>query len=200
VNTAERALAKLCQGNQDFVTYYAEFQRLIADRNWNDMAKCAALHHGLSEELKDILSTQDLPEGWSSYVTLIKKCDMEYRVHKVESHCSSGQNKSTSTLAPRNASPVPAQPAPHPTSSGSGHFGPAPMDLSPAGCHLSPEECQKSIDKGYCLYCGGFNYMARDCPNKPKVSGHPLHGTVAEMDAEPETPINSTSTSQSGNV
>jgi hypothetical protein len=62
VNTAERTLAKLHQGNRDFVTYYAEFQRLIADLDWNDAAKRAALHRGLSEELKDILSMQDLPE------------------------------------------------------------------------------------------------------------------------------------------
>jgi hypothetical protein len=33
INTAERALAKLRQGNRDFVTYYAEFQRLMADLN-----------------------------------------------------------------------------------------------------------------------------------------------------------------------
>jgi hypothetical protein len=65
MNTAERALAKLRQGNRDFVTYYAEFQCLIADLDWNDAAKCAALHRGLCEELKDILSTQDLPEDWS---------------------------------------------------------------------------------------------------------------------------------------
>jgi hypothetical protein len=65
VNTAERALAKLRQGNRDFVTYYAEFQRLIVDLNWNDAAKRAALNCGLCEELKDILSTQDLPEDWS---------------------------------------------------------------------------------------------------------------------------------------
>jgi hypothetical protein len=73
VNTAEQALANLCQGNRDFVTYYAEFQCLIADLNWNDAAKCAALHHGLCEELKDILSIQDLPEDWSHYVALVKK-------------------------------------------------------------------------------------------------------------------------------
>jgi hypothetical protein len=55
-NSAERALSKLRQGNRDFVSYYAEFQRLIADLQWNDAAKRAALHRGLSEELKDILS------------------------------------------------------------------------------------------------------------------------------------------------
>jgi hypothetical protein len=79
VNTAERMLAKLRQGNRDFVTYYMEFQRLIADLDWNDRAKRAALHHGLSEELKDILSTQDLPEDWANYVVLVKKRDMQYR-------------------------------------------------------------------------------------------------------------------------
>jgi hypothetical protein len=61
-NTVERALAKLRQGNCDFVSYYAEFQHLVADLQWNNAAKRAALHRGLSEELKDILSTQDLPE------------------------------------------------------------------------------------------------------------------------------------------
>jgi hypothetical protein len=78
-NTVERALSKLRQGNRDFVSYYAEFQRLIANLQWNDAAKRAALHRGLSEELKDILSTQDLPEDWSGYVAHIKKRDMQFR-------------------------------------------------------------------------------------------------------------------------
>jgi hypothetical protein len=200
VNTAEPALAKLRQCKRDFIAYYTEFQRLIVDLNWNYMVKCTALHHSLSEDLKDILSIQDLPEQWSSYIVVMKKRDMQYHACKVESHWSSGQNKFTSMLAPCNASPVAAQPAPDPTSSSSGHFGPIPMDLSAVGYRLSPEEYQKRIDEGCCLYCGGFNHMARDCPNKPKASGHPLHSAVAETAAQPETPISSTSSSQSGNV
>jgi hypothetical protein len=78
-NTAERALSKLRQGNWVFVSYYAEFQRLVAELQWNDAAKRAALHRGLSEEVKDILSTQDLPEDWSGYVAHIKKRDMQFR-------------------------------------------------------------------------------------------------------------------------
>jgi hypothetical protein len=62
MNTTEWALAILHQGNWDFITYYAEFQCLMADLNWNDAAKHAALHCGMSEELKDILSIQDLPK------------------------------------------------------------------------------------------------------------------------------------------
>jgi hypothetical protein len=78
VNTAEWMLAKLCQGNWDFIMYYAEFQRLIVDLDWNHSGKRAALHHSLSEELKDILSTQDLPEDWANYIALVKKRDMQY--------------------------------------------------------------------------------------------------------------------------
>jgi hypothetical protein len=33
VNTAKWVLGKLCQGNQDFIMYYVEFQRLIVDLN-----------------------------------------------------------------------------------------------------------------------------------------------------------------------
>jgi hypothetical protein len=39
VNTAEWMLAKLHQANWDFVMYYAEFQCLIVDLDWNDAAK-----------------------------------------------------------------------------------------------------------------------------------------------------------------
>jgi hypothetical protein len=72
------ALSKLRQGNGDFMSYYAEFQHLVADLQWNDAMKRATLHHGLSEELKDILSTQDLPEDWFGYIAHIKKHDMQF--------------------------------------------------------------------------------------------------------------------------
>jgi hypothetical protein len=62
MNTAKRVLTKLRQGNQDFIMYYAEFQCIIIDLNWNNTAKYAALHYTLYEELKDILSMQDLPK------------------------------------------------------------------------------------------------------------------------------------------
>jgi hypothetical protein len=199
INTTEQALAKLCQGNRDFVTYYTEFQCLIADINWNDAANRMALHRGLCEELKDILSIQELPEDWSRYVVLVKRWDMQYCICKLETHCSSGQSKPAMMLTTHNASLNPTQNAPDPTSSGSGHFGPTPMDLSAAGCRLSPKECQKRIDENCCLYCSGFNYMARDCPNKPKTSGYPLRGAVAEM-AQPEMSDSSTPNPQLGNV
>jgi hypothetical protein len=74
------------------------------------------------------------------------------------------------------------------------------MDLSAARCRLSPEEWQKWIDESHYLYCSSINHIAHDCPNKPKVSGRPLHGAVAKIAAQPENRVNPTSTSQSGNI
>jgi hypothetical protein len=199
VNTAKRTLAKLRQGNRDFVMYYAEFQRLIADLDWNDAAKRAALHRGLSEELKDILSTQDLPEDWANYVALVKKRDMQYRTRKAESYRPSAPHK-PSTPSPRATATALNPHTPHPTSTGSGHLGPAPMDLSATGRRLSPEERQKRIDEGRCLYCGGFNHMARDCPNKPRTPGCSLRGAVAMTESTPEVPACADSNPQLGNM
>jgi hypothetical protein len=40
--------------------YYTEFQCLIVNLNRNYTVKCTALHYALSEDLKDILSIQNL--------------------------------------------------------------------------------------------------------------------------------------------
>jgi hypothetical protein len=173
-NTAESALSKLRQGNRDLVSCYAEFQHLIADLQWNNAAKRAALHRGLSEELKDILSTQDLPEDWSGYVAHIKKHDIQFRARRAETYRPSGPNKANSAPVPRVITRAAAPPTLYPTNNSSGNLGPAPMDLSAARCRLSPEERQKQIDEGCCLYCGGFHHLARDCPNKARDPGRPL--------------------------
>jgi hypothetical protein len=134
VNTTEWVLAKLHQGNRDFVIYYAEFQCLNVDLNWNNAAKHAALHHGLCEELKDILSLQDLPKDWPCYVMLVERQDMQYCVCKAETHCPSGQTKPTMMPAIHNTFSNPARNMLHPTSSSSSYFSPAPIDLSARRC------------------------------------------------------------------
>jgi hypothetical protein len=158
-----------------------------------------ALHRGLCEELKDILSIQDLPKDWFCYVMLMKKWDIQYHVCKAKTHHSSRQTKPTMMLTISNTSLNPTQNTPHPTSSRSGHFGPMPIDLSASRHQLCPKECQKRIDENRGLYCGGFNHMAQDCPNKPKMLGCPLHSAIAEM-AQPKISDRSASDSQLGNM
>jgi hypothetical protein len=199
VSTTERGLAKLRQGNRDFVMYHAEFQCLVADVDWNDTTKWAAFHWGLCDELKDILSTQDIPEDWHKYIALVKERDSQFQAHKAELHRPTIPTKSVLTPAAHSTPSTPTQNTPHPTSSGSSHLGLAPMDLSTTRHYLSPEECQKRIDKNRCLYCRGFNHLAQDCPNKPKNPTHPICRAVAEL-VTPEELSETAESAQLGNV
>jgi hypothetical protein len=52
------------------------------------------------------------------------------------------------------------------------------MDLSSFKKKLTDEERAKRIAEGRCLYCGGFNHVARFCPVKPKT---PLRGNEGYM-------------------
>jgi hypothetical protein len=62
VNTTERALTKLCQGDRDVIALLRRVPTLNFRPQLQRYAKHEAWHRGLSEELKGILSTQDHPE------------------------------------------------------------------------------------------------------------------------------------------
>ena len=74
------------------------------------------------------------------------------------------------------------------------------MDLSAARRQLSPEERQKRIDEGRCLYCGGFYHRARDCPNKGKAPGRPPMRGAATAPAETLEVSDSAPIAESGKV
>jgi hypothetical protein len=59
VATAEWKLEGLKQTNCDFSTYYAEFQRYMANVQCNDLTKHTALMRGLNNEIKDVLVLSD---------------------------------------------------------------------------------------------------------------------------------------------
>jgi hypothetical protein len=60
VATATRELGNLRQANREFSLYFADFQRLSAETEWNESAKKDALQNGLCEELKDALTLLSL--------------------------------------------------------------------------------------------------------------------------------------------
>jgi hypothetical protein len=42
------------------------------------------------------------------------------------------------------------------------------MDLSAHRRRITPEERARRMAEGRCLYCGGLEHMARECPTKPQ--------------------------------
>jgi hypothetical protein len=61
VATAERKMREINQKNREFSQYYAEFQVIPADLDWNPSALRNALRMGLSEEMKDSFTYSDMP-------------------------------------------------------------------------------------------------------------------------------------------
>jgi hypothetical protein len=162
VAMAERNMREIKQKNREFSQYYAEFQLIAADLDWNSSALRNPLRLGLSEEMKDSFIHTDMPEDLPAFVTLCQKRDNQIRQRKAE---TAAQHKWTLlstikySLFPPAAWAVEAAPA----GTVAGYTRPAPMDLIAGRRKISHKERQKRFADGTCLYCGGFNHRAVDC-------------------------------------
>jgi hypothetical protein len=167
------------QRNREFSLYYAEFQVIAADLDWNPSALRNALRSGLSEEMKDSFIHTDMPDALPAFVTLCQKRDNQIRQRKAE---KAAQHKWTSptgsTSAPRAPAP-PKAPEAAPAGTVAGYTGPAPMDLSAGRRRISDEERAKRFADGRCLYCGGFNHRAVNCAVRKKA--RPFKAAGAEV-------------------
>ena len=175
--TASRKLQTIRQGSREFSTYFAEFQQYALQLNWNPEAIRAALKNGLSSELESALITIEEPDDYASFVTLLTRIDSKMRAAKNKlsprpagptgpKGYNNGYNKQGPPAATSgSAATTPSKPA-HPTSTNSGYYGPAAMDLSSNKRKLTPEERMRRIAEGLCLYCGGAGHTAATCTNK----------------------------------
>jgi hypothetical protein len=165
--TAERQLERLRQANREFSLYFADFQRLIADVDWNDGAKRHSLERGLSTELKDALVTLDLPESFPEFAALLQRLDNRIRARSAERHGSRtpGYRPVASGGPGVRTQPAQGNPDPPPITVQHDHV---PMDTSSLRRRLAPEERARRIAEGRCLYCGGQGHMARECGAKPE--------------------------------
>jgi hypothetical protein len=112
--------------------------------------------------LKDALVHVDEPEDYDLFVAMLQKLDNRMRARQAEK-----PRTAPAATKPKTTPTAPATPAPaHPTSSGSGYYGPAPMDLSAGRRKLTQEERLRHLTNGLCLYCGGQGHMAVNCPGK----------------------------------
>lgn len=192
--TADRELQRLRQKNHPFSSYYADFTRIMSDLDYNESSKLSALKRGLCDEIKDTLRvTINEPTGFDAFVDLCQKIDNKNRAYAAD-------RPTPRTATPRAPNPTPTPrantgnqytpvPTPrtssaHPTNANSGHYGPAPMNLSANRRKLSPEERQRRIDHNLCFYCADRDHITRNCPHRPPPR-QPLQGSVAELQPTP---------------
>jgi hypothetical protein len=153
VGTASMELDKLTQGNKEFSQYYAEFQRLIAILDYDSNAKKAALKRGLSRELQTSLVYQaEEPQDFAKFVDLCMKLDYRIHAHAVATKCQM-------TPAPPRTGPASPRPSTHPTSTNSGNYGAARIDLSASQKAQNQRRRDEHMAKGLCLYCGSADHF-----------------------------------------
>jgi len=167
VATAERKMWEIKQKNREFSQYYAEFQVIAPDLDWNPSALRNALRMGLSEEMKDSFTYSDMPEELPAFVMVCQKRDNQIRQRRAD---KAAQNKGSGIgFASPRPPPAPKAPEAAPAGTIAGYTGPAPMDLSAGKRRILAEERAKRFADGRCLYCGGFNHRAAECAARKKA-------------------------------
>ncbi|KAJ1127291.1 hypothetical protein NDU88_005694 [Pleurodeles waltl] len=74
--SADRELLDLQQGNQDLVSYLANFNRLLAETSWPEEKQAALFYKGLKDELKDILAhIEPQPTDCQDLINLVLRLD-----------------------------------------------------------------------------------------------------------------------------
>ena len=124
---AERELGMLKQGTREFSAYFADFQRIMAELQWDSSAKKAALRRGMAGNLTDLLLSYDCPDDWPSYIHRLQRLDSKLRQREAD---KKKEITNTSSRTTTSSSATPSS-TPHITSNPA-YLGPAPMDLSAA--------------------------------------------------------------------
>jgi hypothetical protein len=128
VATTQRKMREIKQNQCEFSRYYAEFQVVATDLDWNPSALRNALRMGLSEEIKDSFTYSDMPEELPAFVTVCQKQDNQIRQRPAE---KAAQNKGNRIgFASPRSPPAPKVPEAAPAGSVAGYTGPAPIVLS----------------------------------------------------------------------
>ena len=151
--TAERELRALKQRNQDFATYYANFQRIMAILAWDESAMKAALKEGLSNEMKDAMVYIDKAPTLAELVEQLKKLDNKIRARAQESKGSRPTHKPAANPAKSASSSSADHPSFRPG-------GTVPMALDSAR-KISQAEKERRMREGLCAYCAGSGQFAR---------------------------------------
>jgi hypothetical protein len=145
--------------------YLSQFRTLSARSGWNEPALLSRFKEGLSEEIKTILVPQ-----WHTLNTLRQAqaaATTAYQNHQARTRNQRATSRTQVSFPnwPRK-NQVPASASSASTSSSTTSSA-GPMDLDHMRVkHITAEEKQRRREKNLCLYCGGNNHFAGDCPVK----------------------------------
>jgi hypothetical protein len=146
VATAEQKMREIKLMNCQFSQYYAKFQVIAADLDWNPSALGNALRMGLSKEMQDSFTYSDKPGHLPAFVMVCQKQDNQIRQWRAE---KAEQNKAggIGLASPRPPPPLKV-PEMAPAGTVGGYSGHVPMDLNAGRRRNSGEERAKMFADG----------------------------------------------------
>ncbi|KAJ1089183.1 hypothetical protein NDU88_002334 [Pleurodeles waltl] len=135
-----RELLDLQQGNQDLVSYLANFNRLVAETSWPEEKQAALFYKGLKEELKDILAQIDpQPTDCQDLINLVLRLD--HRLAERRGTCKKTEKYSWCVHDNRESRTQKER-------------TPEPMEIGRIRRPLTQVEKDIRRKNGQCLYCG----------------------------------------------
>ena len=200
--------------NQRIAKYITQFSRLATQVRWGPAALRYQFYRGLPDRLKDRISEVGKPNTLSELRELAQSLDHRYWERRAErsretsgtsksggksgsnsnsnsEQRSSGQSSSSASRTPQKSSD---RQSGTPSSKASGNKSksdktpPKPYaDKLGKDGKLTPEERQRRISKGLCLFCGEAGHSANACPKKsnPQAKARAAQATPAP---DSETP------------
>ena len=137
------------QGTRSVKDYAVDFRILAARSRWEDRSLTSAFYQGLADRIKDELVNRDWGTSMEDLITLASDVDERVRQRRGE------RRRSPARSAPRGLNYSASAPNPRQEAD-------EPMNLG--GAHLSPEERQRRLRGGLCLYCGQRDHLRSACP------------------------------------
>ncbi|KAJ1138387.1 hypothetical protein NDU88_004774 [Pleurodeles waltl] len=171
-NPTDRELLDLRQGNQDLVSYLANFNRLVAETSWPEEKQAVLFYMGLKEELKYIIAQIDpQPTDCQDLINLLLRLDHRLTERRGTSkktgkyYLHVHDNRDSRTQKERT---------------------PEPIEIGTIRRPLTKEEKDLRRKNGQCLYCGRNGHFAKECPIKPKSKQGPFQKVAANAQVELE--------------
>ena len=184
---AQKTLMTLCQRDQPFHEYWAEFQRYAPETGYNTKAKISFLTAGLSVELQSQMIHHDIPETLNEYVSILQTLDRKDRAMRKNIRRPGGFLVPTQSGGTRAFGSAPSKSSTHNTSGIANTPKPEqlvgnPMDLSMQCGNLfaSKPEMNRRRAKRLCLGCGGTGQFLAHCLTR-RPSNKTVHGNSSRI-------------------